>query len=200
MSARRVLELNDDVGDYEVPARLMNKEDVNEISSILGLSSSALNNYEPLPEPPKYGAGKVNPFASDKRSKFIEPEESQPEPSSITPQARAEYVPTTSRGEKVPRLDLCNVISSLFLSRYKFIPPFLELYHEVGTQPRDIAGEYLYKFPETAYGYTVPKEEVRERAAWAWYRTHLLCQRAAERLQARGPNQQDLGLRAMGSN
>jgi hypothetical protein len=30
MSARRVLELDDDVGDYEVPARLMNKEDVNE--------------------------------------------------------------------------------------------------------------------------------------------------------------------------
>jgi hypothetical protein len=65
----------------------------------------------------------------------------------MTPPAQAEYVPTATKGDRVPRLDLHNVVHNLFLSRYKFIPPFLDLYHEVGKQTREMAGPELYEFP-----------------------------------------------------
>lgn len=55
---------------------------------------------------------------------------------------------------------------------------------------------------QTAVDFRLSAEEVRQRAAWAWYRTALICTQAGRRLKQQGQGQmpRDLGLDLLASN
>jgi hypothetical protein len=56
--------------------------------------------------------------------------------------------------EKMPRMDVNYISNEFFISRYSFIPPFIQLYLEVGTQESsqcvDIE-DLEAKFPNSEY-------------------------------------------------
>lgn len=61
---------------------------------------------------------------------------------------------------------------------------------------KEAARTQEWPFFETPVDFSLPTEIVKQRAAWAWYRTALICVQAAKGLKQRGKEQipRDLGL------
>jgi hypothetical protein len=50
------------------------------------------------------------------------------------------------------------------------------------------------------FDFTISPAEVKERAAWSWYRTALICERSAMNLKTGGLEQKSLGIESIGAS
>ncbi|KAE9371109.1 hypothetical protein N431DRAFT_558707 [Stipitochalara longipes BDJ] len=185
-------------GIYEIPSRLMSKEDVLDITRIMGLRTGSVNNCDILPRPPGGGAGTVNPFKAEERLPFLEPPSTEEATRIPEPDSSLLNVPQKSLEKSlIAREDHRYIAAEIEISGYSFMPAYSSCFHEVvgtqGRQPQINTAEEQSKFPD------IEATEVKKRAAWSWYRTHLLYLKSVEKILAEGPTQEALGIRHMGT-